>query len=378
MAVIAQLLIYPIKGLGGVSINDVRVIVGDGLVHDREWTLTTPEGYYINAKHCPKIHKIRLLEFVPPSGITLESLIQEEEGPVSFDLIAEHDLAESWFRRVLGTQLKLVRKLPGTPGFTDDPRFDGPTIVSQATLTKIENWFEIDDAAERFRPNIIVSGVDTFWEDLLVGEDPTCGSSLCTDTVELAAVYPVHRCVVPSRAPSTTTTKQPGKVIPNFIPRFQELRRSSFPTGAPVKRLTGAHQTNREAYHLCTACIVLRSGKMSVGDRLVEKGSVTFQEKLSRHPLSRKDLQKLVNAIYAHRELSRHMHLALDVMIRLLPVSLSGALLTSRCPDSVRKPTLTEVVIGFCQLLSGIFILISCLLFFLKFLPQESCLLNTL
>jgi hypothetical protein len=167
----------------------------------------------------------------------------------------------------------------------------------------------------------------------------------------------VHRCVVPSRASSTSDKIAPGTVAADFIPKFQEYRKKSFVSGAPVKRLTGSPEKNREAYHLCTACEILKSGKISVGDQVKIGDSVSLREKVQTRTLSRQNVQKLVDRTYAIREMQSYLYWVLKVLIFLLPASLSTYIVTRECPDCVRKPKTDEILLGVGQLLLVLFIL---------------------
>lgn len=118
-------------------------------------------------------------------------------------------------------------------------------LVSRATLDQVEEWFGFDDAVGRFRPNIVIEGVDAFWEDLLVCEDHTQGTRVnLGSTVSLASLAPVHRCVVPSRSSSISST--PGDIYSDWFKQFQERRKASYPIGAPLKRLSESREVGRE------------------------------------------------------------------------------------------------------------------------------------
>lgn len=113
----------------------------------------------------------------------------------------------------------------GVGGFPDDATASGPTVVARATLAAVAGWFDGVDAAEmerRLRPNLVVSGVEPFWEDRLyadresvvafrVGAAEFLGSNLC------------RHSVVPTRDPET------GEVTPGFRERFGERRRETLP-----------------------------------------------------------------------------------------------------------------------------------------------------
>lgn len=347
--------VYPIKSLCPVLVASVPANLEQGLEHDREWALLDSQGFYVNGKHCPAVHRVRLLSFQAPDTVTLQHLAigaKEASKPVSFRLSQEKKEAEKWFTEVLQKPVRLVRKAAIDSGFTDDPRFDGPTIVSKATLETLEAWFEIDDAVGRFRPNIVVEGVPAFWEDTLITEDPATSFPITIGGAEVAAVYPVHRCVVPTRASSSSVSRPPGSPMSDFIQRFQKLRTDNLPKGAPVKRLTTSPHKGQESYHLCTACSIIKSGVISVGDLVVVKDKpVLLQEALlATKPLSKRSLRRLVNGAYSLRELSKTTSWIITVIIAIFPLALTAKLITHPLPHSVRKPSSTELATGFLWL----------------------------
>jgi len=254
--------------------------------------------------------------------------------------------AEQWFRTALGNSTFTLVHRDSGPGFTDDPRFDGPTIVSLETLKTVEKWLNIDDAGDRFRPNIVVGGVDAFWEDLLVGEDETCGSVLKIGGTEIVAAFPVHRCVVPSRGPANSDN--PGKDFPKFIEKFQELRKTNYIDGAPAKRLSSAKV--RPCYHLCTSCVISKAGSIFVGDSVNVQPRVPLQPVVrAAHKTTTRSLINLVNGAYAIREIHQYERVVALLAIALLPTEIAAKIITQGL-WSVRQPTTAEVLFGVIKL----------------------------
>ncbi len=150
--------------------------------------------------------------------------------------------------------------------------------------------FEANDPA---RPIVyqlvvdIVEGVPAFWEDKLFDDRPTYGQRLAAASVELVAVAPVHRCIVPSREPSTVGV---GTPTPKFIEEFQLNRRRTM-SPSSSKRLTGAKSS--PAYHLCTSTNVLTGGCLRVGERLVEAGFIQLAVSVDGKPLTPEALREL-------------------------------------------------------------------------------------
>jgi len=71
----------------------------------------------------------------------------------------------------------------------------------------------------RFRCNIEIDGVDAFWEDAFYG------STVAIAGVEVQAINPCARCLVPSRDART------GKAMAGFQKWFAELWQQHLPAG---------------------------------------------------------------------------------------------------------------------------------------------------
>lgn len=142
---VESLLIYPIKSLCGIiffffsfpliiflgiPVEKIDITVGQGLKYDREWAimdeknlyytfilifkLLTHPFSYVNGKHYPAVHKIRLHSFKAPSTITLSYKDKEREfEEVSFDLFKQKSEVEEWFRQIFKKKVYLVHKKEG-------------------------------------------------------------------------------------------------------------------------------------------------------------------------------------------------------------------------------------------------------------------------
>jgi uncharacterized protein len=117
-----------------------------------------------------------------------------------------------------------------TQGFPDDTASPGPTIIGNATLATIANWYEglsIDEVRRRFRTNIEITGVAAFWEDQLFTNSPR---SFQMGNVELQGINPCQRCVVPTRDAAT------GIANKGFQQTFGEQRRVTLPLAVDRSR----------------------------------------------------------------------------------------------------------------------------------------------
>lgn len=266
--VVSALRIYPIKSLCPVSVERLE-LTSAGIVYDREWAIIDAQGRYVNAKRCLGIHRVRLLSFLPPSTIRLAGRLPESpmDTEVSFDIANDAASAAAWLSRVLGLPgLELRRSSVG--GFSDDPRIDGPTIVSEASLAVVASWLgpspHVDDLLERFRPNIVVRGVPPFWEDAAVPTHNSRGVAIAAGpTARLVGVAPVHRCVVPSRAPASRGAGVAGTAMPGFEAAVVAGRAAALPPWSPAHRIRAVG-----GYHLATATVIVAPGSLYIGDSL--------------------------------------------------------------------------------------------------------------
>lgn len=77
-------------------------------------TFIKPSFSYVNGKHYPAVHKIRLHSFVAPSTITVSFKDKEREfAEQTFDLFKEKSESEAWFRKVFNKKVRLVQKKEG-------------------------------------------------------------------------------------------------------------------------------------------------------------------------------------------------------------------------------------------------------------------------
>ena len=359
MARVSELIIYPIKALCGVKVSQL-ILEENGIKYDRTWAMICSRGQYINGKSASRVHSINLLQFTPTSTVVLGV---KGEDPVTFDLDEEEQLkrAQRWLSAKMEKPL-ILRK--GGP-FADDPRFEGPTIVSLATLQVVQGWFGLpttDEVVGRFRPNVIVDEVPAFWEDQLCSAIADRGITMKVDrrltAVELVGVHPVHRCVVPTRSPSNGTIDPPGIHIPGFIKKFMEQREQSFASWSPQSVLTSGPLESK-SYYLCSASIVATPGDLQVGDQLrIAEEQDLKQLRATSRSLSKQYITDLMQRAYAIRAISKTQLKVASILIAILPLELSSFLLLKPLPNCVRKPTVLELLIGLFKILFLVFLFI--------------------
>lgn len=224
MATVTELVIYPIKSCAGIPVQQatfgVSGLCSNG-VHDREWMLVTREGLFLTQREYPRMALIQpridgdALEVSAPGMPPLRlPLAHDNHAPtVAVQIWDDHvqaadcgDAAAAWFADVLRGPCRLVRFRPEiqrptstkwTGGVPAETRFaDGYPIlvIGQASLDDLNAKLAQAGRAQlpmnRFRPNLVVDGLEAFEEDFV--------ESFSTSDLALRPVKPCARCPIPA------------------------------------------------------------------------------------------------------------------------------------------------------------------------------------
>lgn len=230
MAVInvASCHIYPLKSGAGQSVELLQLLPR-GPRGDREWMLVDGDGVFLTqrSRGCEKLALVRTdmsaaeAVFSAPEKDPLSVVMPQKEIPVKIwkddvSALDAGDGAAAWFSDYLGQDCRLVRlsdnpahqRMLGEKWQTDGGHVgfaDGfPLLVTNtASLAALQPHFPAgeDISMTRFRPNIVLTGLAPFEEDVLhrikIG-----------DTV-LRLVKPCTRCKI------TTVTQETGETPSN-------------------------------------------------------------------------------------------------------------------------------------------------------------------
>ncbi len=228
MPYLAKILLYPIKSLDGIEVENARVLASGALQHDREFAIFDKVQKLVNGKRHPKIHLLRAsyaspgaLQFTPFNRTI--SLQFPGSDSQQFHLDEQRQALEASLSDFFGFAVTLAQN--SVTGFPDDTHSPGPTVVSTATLAEVASWFpglNIDEMRRRIRANIEIDGVPPFWEDRLFSEQGDVVSFRVGD-VCFYGVNPCQRCVVPTR------DSYLGKAYPNFQKIFVKQRQATLP-----------------------------------------------------------------------------------------------------------------------------------------------------
>jgi len=192
--------IYPVKSLRGCNLTESDVEPW-GLKHDRRWVVLRPDGSRLSAREDPRMLNLAAV-VLEDGGVRLVGLdgasidarvpIDGEFAPTSISRLGVVRLADSTVHEWLSTQLSSAVRL----GWLDDPcrrpvspargghegeplslADAGPLLLtSETSLNQLNEWINQShqhaeqpfkpSAMSRFRPNVVVDGVDKpFAED---------------------------------------------------------------------------------------------------------------------------------------------------------------------------------------------------------------------
>lgn len=210
---VSGLVIYPVKGCRGISLQETR-LDGVGPELDRRWMIVDGNGVFRSQRSHPGMALIRTallgdtLELSHPEAPSLRvPLVPGEapplEGEVWDDRLATRPVsaeADAWVSRVLGAPSRLVRldesleTRPTDPAYAPGHRVgfaDGYPVllVSEGSLEELNRRLESPVPMDRFRPNVMVAGVEPHGED--------GWRRVRLGGVAFRVVKPCARCTVP-------------------------------------------------------------------------------------------------------------------------------------------------------------------------------------
>ncbi|MGH8024781.1 MAG: MOSC domain-containing protein, partial [Limisphaerales bacterium] len=223
---LARIIIFPIKSLDGLSVESARLTAGGILQNDRIFAIYDTSGKVVNGKRTARVHELRC-DFdlavrevrLWPNGQTPRQFQLDDPAPI-----------EEWLGDFFGFPVEL--RHDAQKGFPDDREAFGPTIVSDASLRAVQNWFPdlpIQGVRRRFRANLELLDEKPFCEDALFGAAGELKPFQIGET-RFFGHNPCSRCVVPTRDPDTA---QP---VGEFQKRFMQLRKESLPPWANAQR----------------------------------------------------------------------------------------------------------------------------------------------
>lgn len=256
---VSQLVVYPIKSLGGVSVKTAKALT-EGFEHDRRWMLIDENGKFMSQRENAKMALFQTQISEKGISVTIGSdtiavpYATHEDPALKVSVwnskLKAQEVKQSiseWFSDQLKMNIKLVamtsvssryKRLFKPPFKTHVSFADGYPylILGEKSLENLNDKLDTPVKIDRFRANIIVSSQEPHeeddWEEIEVG------------TAQMKVIKPCARCNVVT---INQKTAEAGK--------------------EPLKTLS-TYRKNKNKIYFGANVIVLKEGKISVGDRI--------------------------------------------------------------------------------------------------------------
>jgi uncharacterized protein YcbX len=227
MLQLSEIWVYPVKSLGGISLQESKV-TDRGLELDRRWLLVDDDGRFLSQREHPELalfspeivdgflritHRVNL-EFIDfqlhPVFLDATSKIEVTVWDDIIDAFEVSQKATEWFTKLLGFSVRMVympeeseRKLDPNYAITgvENNSFSDAypfLIIGQASLDDLNGRMEVRVPMNRFRPNFVFTNGEAFeedaWREFKIGN------------VSFVGVKPCDRCVM------TTVDQEKGAI----------------------------------------------------------------------------------------------------------------------------------------------------------------------
>ncbi|MCV0438156.1 MAG: MOSC N-terminal beta barrel domain-containing protein [Hydrogenophaga sp.] len=235
-ATIAQLWVYPVKSCAGIALTEAE-LTDTGLLYDRAWMVVDAEGEFVTQRELPRMALIqpafRMGQLVlrAPGMLALHLALDAAEGPLKVRVWDDEvmacdmgDIAAQWFSDFLGpdapAHLKRLRLARFDPEVrrVSSPKWTGGReattqfadgfsllVTSTASLAGLNERLVAAGhgpvGMERFRPNIVLDGVEAH------DEDRVGAMHIATEAgARIEPVKPCGRCPIPNIDPATAAS----------------------------------------------------------------------------------------------------------------------------------------------------------------------------
>ncbi|MFT4713637.1 MAG: hypothetical protein ACJAVI_005978 [Candidatus Azotimanducaceae bacterium] len=222
---VTDMLLYPIKGCRGYSVEQV-VVTPMGLLGDREFALVK-DGERANQKQLPDLIHLTavwkspdclVMKYPSCEDFELDCSLQQELAIGQIQVYGKDvptldmgNAVAEWLSKAFNADVRLAKTNGPFDWFLPLPEFSlvhgepqtkfvdaAPLLLTNAvSLTDLNSRLEEDLPMNRFRPNIVVDGLEPYYEDEL--------ASFNFPNVSLARVTVCERCIV------TTTNQETGE-----------------------------------------------------------------------------------------------------------------------------------------------------------------------
>lgn len=238
-----QLFIHPVKSCAGIAVQQA-LLTDTGLQWDRTWMVVDDQGEFLTQRTLPRMALVRpqlvddaLVLHAPgqtPLGVALAATGPAIRVRVWGDGLPAWDMgaaAAQWFSDCLGQPCRLVRFDPAQRRLASRDWTDGAEVPYQfadgfplllastagldALNAQLATLGQGGVGMERFRPNLVLGGVDAHAEDWLELLHIDTGAS---GGVQLQPVKPCVRCPIPDIDPASA---QRGTQVGDALRRYR-------------------------------------------------------------------------------------------------------------------------------------------------------------
>jgi uncharacterized protein YcbX len=234
MAIVQELFIYPLKSARAIARPSVR-LAATGFEWDRQWMAVDALGTFVSQRTHPHLAQVEAAftgdsliltaRDLKPLQLPLEPWGEAVTVKVWNDHYAgldQGDEAAEWISTAVGDVLRLVRQAPLLDRLAN-AEYAGPApppvsfvdgypflVCNQASLADLNSRMPVPIPMERFRPNIVLSGLAAFEEDRI--------ELLKIGAITLRLVKPCTRCII------TSTDQKSGARSTNPLPVLRKFR----------------------------------------------------------------------------------------------------------------------------------------------------------
>lgn len=214
LPLLSEIYIYPVKSFSGIKVAAWEV-EAKGLRYDRKWMVVDRKNQFLTQRKLPRMALIKpslnpdFLILTTPSMSEISIPLNQNSGE-KIETSIWKDLCpaylsskevDQWLSEFLQTDCRLVYQADETVRPVD-PDYANPNdqvtftdgfpflILSENSLAKLNQEMEFDLPITRFRPNLVISGCDSyaedFWRNISIG------------AINFRLPKPCSRCSIPT------------------------------------------------------------------------------------------------------------------------------------------------------------------------------------
>ena len=218
---VSGLFVHPVKSCRGIALSSA-MLTERGLAYDREWMVVGGDGRFLSQRELPRLSLVETrmtsgsLSLSAPGvgsiGVPLANGGTKVTVTVWRDTVQAIDQGAepaSWLSTYLGREARLVRFDRSEKRYCN-PEYAGDSgahtgfadaypllVLSEASLDDLNRRLELALPIDRFRPNVVLRGVEAYDEDHM--------AAIAVGDALLRPVKPCTRCQITTTDQATAT-----------------------------------------------------------------------------------------------------------------------------------------------------------------------------